>query len=119
MSDAVQTSACVAHKLLRICKETATSVAYPAFIASTYCPIHVAIASSGLEFVSFFVEIANRARELLAFPCASFATVDRGCILSNTHSCQIHEAQTVRTIVALFYAKLRGRNHRVPALAAS
>ena len=116
MSDAVHTSACVAHKLLRICKETATSVAYPAFIASTYGPIHN---MSVLEFVSFFVAIANRARELLVFPCASFATVDRGCILTNTHSCQIHEAQTLRTIVALFYSKLRGRSHRVPALAAS
>ena len=119
MSDAVQTSACVAHKLLRICKETATSVAYPAFIASTYGPIHVAIASSGLEFVSFFVEIANRARELLAFPCASFATVDRGCILSNTQSCQICEARTFRTIVALFYLKLRVPSNRVLAFAAS
>ena len=65
MSDAIQTLACVALKLLRIFKETATSVTCPAFIASTYGPIHAAIASSGLEFVSFFVAIANRARELL------------------------------------------------------
>ena len=116
MSDAIQTLACVAHKLLRICKETATSVAYPAFIASTYGPIHN---MSGLEFVSFFVAIANRARELLVFACASLAIIDWGCIISNTQSCQICEAQSFGTIVTLPYFELCVLSNRVLAFAAS
>ena len=116
MSNAVQTSACVAHKLLRIFKETATSVACPAFIASTNGPFYT---TKVAEFVSFFVAIANCARELLVFDCASLAMIDWGCIISNTQSCQIREAQTFRTIVALPYFELCVLSNRVLAFAAS
>ena len=116
MSDAVHALACLAHKVPGIFEKTTTRITGSAVITATD---GLLVSGSFSKFPPLFVAIANRARELLFFACASFATVDRGCILSNTHNCQICEAQSFGTIVALPYFELCVLSNRVLAFAAS